>query len=186
MELYKNNKVNPFSSCLPILLQLPILIALYTVFRTGLTSTDIGGQLYSFIHNPGKINPLSLGFIDLAHPNYIIAVLAGVAQFWQSKSMTKKTPPPPALAGAAGKDEDMMSMMNKQMLYMMPVMTTLIGFSLPAGLTLYWFMSTVLMSAQQYLVARKMKSKNSPTPPTSSSVASEVDKKIIEGEIIVK
>ena len=80
MELYKTNKVNPFASCLPILIQLPILIALYMVLRDGLMSNNLGKELYSFIANPGQINPISLGYFDMAKKNVALAVLAGAAQ----------------------------------------------------------------------------------------------------------
>src|SRR3989339_1868166 len=79
MELYKNNKVNPMSSCLPMLIQLPILIALYMVLRDGLAATDLSQNLYQFIPNPGKLNPITLGFLDLSKASPIIAVFAGAA-----------------------------------------------------------------------------------------------------------
>ena len=67
MELYKNNKVNPFASCLPLLIQLPILIALYMVMRDGLVSaTDLSKSLYPFIPNPGQLNSISFGFLNLS------------------------------------------------------------------------------------------------------------------------
>ena len=68
MELYREHKVNPFSSCLPLLIQLPILIALYSVFLSGLKG-DIGSELYPFIANPGDINTVFLGFVELSNPN---------------------------------------------------------------------------------------------------------------------
>ncbi|MDD4476991.1 MAG: YidC/Oxa1 family membrane protein insertase [Patescibacteria group bacterium] len=155
MEMYKNNKVNPFASCLPLLVQLPILIALYAVLRDGLASANLSDSLYSFVSNPGQINPISLGYFDMAKANVALAALAGLAQYWQARMTIKKQPPKEA--GAGGKDEGMMATMNKQMLYFMPVMTVFIGLSLPAGLTLYWFFSTVLMGLQQLYLFRKKK-----------------------------
>jgi YidC/Oxa1 family membrane protein insertase len=158
MEMYKNNKVNPLASCLPMLIQLPILIALYRVLQDGLHSKNLADSLYSFVANPGSINQVSLGLFNLAQPNYILAVLAGLAQYWQAKTMSRKNPPPQA--GEGSKDEAMLSMMNKQMLYFMPVMTVLIGLNLPAGLTLYWFFGTVLMVLQQIWLTRGTVSEN--------------------------
>jgi len=175
MELYKNNKVNPLASCLPLLVQLPILIALYWVMQDGLASTNLSKSLYSFVANPGIINPTSFGFLNLSKPNVVLAILAGLAQYLQAKTMSRQQPPKEA--GAGGKDENMMAMMNKQMLYMMPAMTVLIGFSLPAGLTLYWFWSTLLMAAQQYYMAKK-------NPVTVNNIA--LDNKVIEGEVVKK
>ncbi len=171
MELYRNHKVNPITSCLPLLVQLPILLALYWVMRDGLSSTNIGPQLYSFVANPGTINPLSLGRFNLLNPSIALAILAGGAQFLQAKTMTRQMPP--KNAGEGSKDESMAAMMNKQMLYMMPVMTVVIGFSLPAGLTLYWFWSTILMAAQQYYMLHKDKKETDKNAP-------------LEGEVIKK
>lgn len=153
MKLYKENKVNPFSSCLPLIIQLPILIALYYVLRTGLTNGGNYDLLYSFVGRPEYINTISLGFIELGKSSIVLAFLAGAAQFWQTKMMVHKKPP--VNAGAGAKDESMAAMMNKQMLYMMPIITVFVGFSLPAGLTLYWFLSTLLTALQQLVVFKK-------------------------------
>lgn len=146
MELYKKEKVNPFSSCLPLLIQLPFLIAVYQVFIHGLTngSFDI---LYPFINNPGKINTLSLGIIDLAKKSVVLAILAGIAQFWQSKMMISKK--------AIKSSNTLTSNMNKQMIYLMPLITIFIGSSLPAGLTLYWLFTTILSAFQQLIIFKK-------------------------------
>ncbi len=153
MDLYKENKVNPFSSCLPLLIQLPFLIAVYQVFRDGLASRL--ELVYPFIYKPETINAFSFGFLDLSKPNIILAVLAGAAQFWQAKTMMAKTPKPQP--GTETKEMDISAMMNKQMLYMMPALTVFIGISLPGGLTLYWFVLTLLTALQQWLMFRKKK-----------------------------
>lgn len=152
MLLYKENKVNPIGSCLPILIQLPIFIAIYWVLQAGLSSKGFEG-LYSFVKNPEHINTMSLGFIDLGQMNVVLAVMAGLAQFWQAKMMQSKQPPKEA--GAGGKDESMASMMNKQMLYFMPALTFIIGLKLPGGLSLYWFLSTLFTALQQKIMFKK-------------------------------
>jgi YidC/Oxa1 family membrane protein insertase len=166
MELYKTNKVNPITSCLPMLIQLPILIALYMVLQDGLNSKNLTDSLYTFVTNPGAINQISLRVFNMANPNYVLAILAGAAQYWQAKTLSRKNPPKEA--GDGSKDEAMMSMMNKQMLYFMPVMTIIIGLRLPAGLTLYWFFSTVFMAIQQIWQFKKSKINNN----------------VVEGEVI--
>lgn len=167
MELYKNNKINPLASCLPLLIQLPILIAIFLVMRDGLASKNIAENLYPFVQNPGQLNAVSFSFINLAVPSAVLAVLAGIAQFFQARMFSRKNPP--AEAGASGKDESMAAAMNKQMLYVMPIMTAFIGFQLPAGLSLYWLFSTLLTIAQQWLVFKK--NKNSETIKTQVSGA---------------
>lgn len=149
MELYKKEKVNPFSSCLPLIIQMPFLLAVFQVFRQGLNNGSLN-LLYPIIPNPGVINTVSLGIIDLAHTSVIIAILAGIAQFWQSKMIISKK----LLKSSSS---SMASNMNKQMIYIMPLITVFIGSSLPAGLTLYWLFTTILSGLQQLLIFRKMK-----------------------------
>ncbi len=151
MALYKEHKVNPLSSCLPVLIQLPFLIAVYQVFIHGLSSQGLE-NLYSFVANPGHINSVSMGFLDLLKPNIILAVLAGAAQFWQTKMMPRAKPPEKV---PGSKDEGMTAMMNKQMLYFMPLITVFIGATLPGGLTFYWFFTTLLTVVQQYFYFKK-------------------------------
>jgi YidC/Oxa1 family membrane protein insertase len=174
MKLYSENKINPFGSCLPLLIQLPIFIALYWVLRAVLDPNQTFELLYSFVKNPEIINPISFG-LDLTRssdiPNLFIALLAGGAQFFQTKMLSKKRPTKPVSEGA--KDEDMASMMNKQMLYMMPVMTVLIGYKLPAGLTLYWFLSTALTLLQQLIMFKK-----------KDGDKNEMDKDVVEGKLL--
>lgn len=169
LKLYKEHKVNPVGSCLPLLIQLPIFIALYQVLRSALAPNDFH-LLYSFVHNPGTINSISFGFLDLAKPNVVLAVLAGAAQFWQTRMFNRRTPP--KAAGEAGKDEGMMASMNKQMMYMLPVVTIIAGLQFPAGLALYWFLTTVLTALQQVLVFR------------SHNKNKKDDSDVIEGKIV--
>lgn len=159
MKLYKENKVNPLSSCLPLLIQFPFLIAVFQVFRTGLNSESLN-LLYPFVENPGHLDAVSFGFLNLAEPSVILAFLAGGAQFWQTRMLSSKKAPKKV---KGGKDENMMAAMNKNMLYFMPVLTVIIGISLPGGLTLYWFVTTLLTILQQfYLFRKKSEDKDKP------------------------
>ncbi|MFH1078463.1 MAG: YidC/Oxa1 family membrane protein insertase [Patescibacteria group bacterium] len=163
MDLYRTEKVNPTSSCLPLLIQLPIFIGLYKAMNDGLGSHGLE-LLYPYVANPGTIKTMMFGLIDLAKPNYALAVLAGGVQFWQSWQILRKpsptTPPPPEVKGKEGaKDEGMAAAVNKQMMYMMPIVTVFIGISLPGGLTLYWLVMSLLTVAQQSIFLRQ------PVPP---------------------
>jgi YidC/Oxa1 family membrane protein insertase len=164
MKLYKSQKVNPLSSCLPLIIQFPFLIAVYQAFRIGLTSEHLE-LIYPFVHNPGQINPTSFGLVNLAVPNIILAVLAGGAQFVQTKMLSTKKPEKKT---KGSKDEGALASMNKSMLYFMPFMTIFIGTRLPGGLTLYWLLTTVLTVVQQKILFSRMKD----------------DKSLIEGEIV--
>lgn len=157
MELYKRHGVNPFSSCLPLLFQFPIFIALYQVFLK-LAQTPQLNMLYSFVPRPEAINTHFL-WLNLAKPDpfYILPILAGLAMFWQSKmtmpeqsqqsAISKKQP------GAAGdKMQDFQKIFSKQMLYLFPLMTVFIALKLPSALALYWVVTTLFGVIQQYLI----------------------------------
>lgn len=154
MELYKTEKINPLSSCFPILIQFPFLIAVFQVFRNGFKPETLD-LVYPFIERPEALNPISFGVINLSEPIIVLAFLAGGAQYLQTKMLMHKKVP---MKNKSGKDESMTAMMNKQMMYLMPVLTVFIGFSLPGGLTLYWFVTTALMVVQQKFMFDKKKS----------------------------
>ncbi len=170
MAIYKENKVNPFSSCLPLLIQFPFLIAVFRVFRNGFSEETLG-RVYSFVGRPEYINSISFGFLDLSKPNFALAILAGLAQFWQSKMMMTKKP---LIKSPGSKDENVMSIMNKQMLYFMPALTVFIGLTLPGGLTLYWFITTLFTALQQLYMFKKQND------------GSDGKNGIIEGEVVSK
>ena len=169
MALYAKEKVSPASSCLIILVQLPVFIALYRALAHGLGSNGFG-DLYSFVPDPGTLAPTLLGLMDLAKPNIILAVAAGAAQFVQGWLTVRQQQPK---AGPGSQDEETMAMVNKQMMYMMPLITVFIGWKMPGGLTLYWFFMSVLSAFQQYLLVRPMlgklfPKKETPPPPTGA------------------
>ncbi len=174
MALYKEHKVNPLASCLPMLVQLPILFALFFVLRDAVNPAhSFAGDLYTFVLNPGTLNTVTFGGLDLAKPSIVLAILAGLAQWAQAKSLVRQQPP--KNAGDGAKDESMAAMMNKQMLYFMPILTAIIGIRFPAGLTLYWFLSTGLMVAQQLFMNRA-------TPKSDDTKNNKPD--VIEGKIV--
>lgn len=155
MELYSKEKVSPFSACLPTLIQLPVFIALYQALSHGLQSSGFD-KLYPFVTNPGTIKPQLLGLVDLSAPNAVMAILAGVAQYFQAKMMVTSQQPKKA---PGAQDEAMLATMNKQMVYMMPVLTVVIAWKLPGGLALYWLVMNLLTIAQQYYFFKKKNGK---------------------------
>src|SRR3989344_2928068 len=148
MALYKEHKVNPLSGCLPILIQLPILFALYRVFINGVKPESLA-DLYVFVHNPGALNHIAFGFLDLAVKNPIMAITAGVLQGIQSWVAAKNQKPP-----APGSAPNPALAMTKQMMYIFPVMITFISWSLPAGLVLYWITTTAFSIFEQLYIRR--------------------------------
>src|SRR3989344_3491320 len=153
LELYRTEKINPFSGLFLALVQLPILIALYNVFWKGLKSTELS-NLYSFVANPTIINPMLFNMVDLSKPNMVFAVLAGIIQFFQTKMLI------PNAKKDSSKQADMASIMQKQMVYFFPVITVVILFKLPSALGLYWIVSGAFSIIQQYLILNKKKQTN--------------------------
>jgi len=150
LEFYKENKVSPFSSCLPTLIQLPILIALYQVLRV-FTKPGSLNMIYPFIHRPESLNPMFLGFLDLSKPErFVLPVLAGIFQFIQTRMIMGKNKPV-----QQGQQNAFQQALSNQMMYIFPVMMVIISMSLPAALPLYWVVVTLLAILQQYLIMRE-------------------------------
>lgn len=172
MALYKEHGINPAAGCLPSLIQLPIIIALYqTIFllfnpQDGLK--QINNMLYPFISPLQQIpNPDFLG-INLSHkPSeflqygwilLLIPVLTAGLQFVQSLMMSSKPvkeypSDSPKEKKEKEKNEDMMVAMQSQMMYMMPLMVGFFSWQFPIGLALYWNTFTIFGILQQYQVA---------------------------------
>lgn len=161
MRIYREAGVNPASGCLPLLIQLPVLIALYRVFLNGL-SPEVYTSLYSFVMEPGALQTVLFG-IPLNEPSLRLGVLAGVAQFVQMKWLS----PTPQTATQPGMNDDaaaMMASMQKNMMFIFPVMTIFISLQLPAALALYWATSTLFGIAQQYTLKRSLHLEGNPPP----------------------
>jgi YidC/Oxa1 family membrane protein insertase len=153
MQLYRQAGINPASGCLPLLIQLPILIALYRVFFIGLTP-ETYQFLYSFVAQPNTIQSAFLS-IDLTQPSLLLGVIAGVAQFVQMRWLAP-TPQSMAQPGANEDTAAMMVSMQKNMMYIFPAMTVFIALRLPAALALYWATTTVFGMVQQVLLKRTL------------------------------
>jgi YidC/Oxa1 family membrane protein insertase len=159
MALYKEHKTNPLGGCLPLIVQLIVLIAIYQVI---VSISDAGfaikqSDLYSFVENPGMVSHIFLHFLDLTKPNYVLAFLSAIAQYVQVKMLfqsQKKDAP----AKASTDEPDFAEIMNKQMLYLGPGITFFIGVTFPAALALYWLFSTLFMIFQQMVIFKAKQS----------------------------
>lgn len=147
MKLYKEHKVNPLGSCLPLIIQLPIVLALYRVFIAGLDTTSLV-HLYSwFPHPPTQLHTVFLAFlntpqlaIDLTTANIYLAVAAGLAQLFQTLITMKKTP------------KTIKPAMGSQIMLIFPVVTFGLALTLPSALALYWATTTLVMTLEQLWV----------------------------------
>jgi len=139
MELYKDNNVNPLGGCLPLLIQMPIIIGLFQVLR----------EPVKYISNPEFVEAVNESFLwiaNLSQPDKIILpILAGVTTYISMNSANNNNAAPnPTL---------------KTMNYVFPVLIAWWAISFPAGLTLYWVISNLFQMAQQYFMPKLKRSK---------------------------
>jgi YidC/Oxa1 family membrane protein insertase len=146
MELYRKHKVNPFGGCLPILLQMPIFIALYQVF---MRSIELRGAKFFWINDlslPDRAPlPFSLPFIG-NRLNILPLLMVGLMFLQQKVTLAKQTMP--------GKEEQ-----QRAMAVLMPLLFGFIFYNLPSGLVLYWLTQTLLMTFYQWRIGRKLVTK---------------------------
>ena len=176
LKLYQQAGINPAAGCLPLLLQMPILIALYNLFFQILSNgnmakvvTEVNKAVYfPFL----KIQSFDLSFFFLnlsSKPSewqksgwwlLLVPVITAVLQYWQTKLMVPqtKTVKPAIVKREDGKevkkDEDMGQAMQKQMSIMMPLMIGFFAYSFPLGLSLYWNTFTLFGIIQQKRIAK--------------------------------
>ncbi len=153
MELYKTHKINPMSSCLPILLQMPFLIGIYFVVRDGL-SPHLNHLLYSF-NTQVDLSIVDSQFftLDLGQlpPWWTLPIAVAVIQYFamkltfQTTEKRKGNTPAPAKDSMAGQ----MAQVQKTMLYVMPVMIGFFTATFPAAVGVYWLTSTLFGIIQQ-------------------------------------
>ncbi|MEK7610272.1 MAG: YidC/Oxa1 family membrane protein insertase [Patescibacteria group bacterium] len=153
MELYRQHGLNPLSGLWIMLIQIPILLALFWVFRDSVTLRP--ELLYSFVKPPATLNSY-LGFIDLTQASYLLAILTGAAQWLQ---MQLSIPPLPASdpQTAKGFSQDLAKSMNIQARYVLPAMMLVFSLGLPGAIALYWLVGSLFTIAHELLVKRQTK-----------------------------
>jgi YidC/Oxa1 family membrane protein insertase len=130
LELYREQKVNPMSGCLPILIQIPVFIALYWVL---VESVQLRQAPFIFwIHDLSRHDPY-----------YVLPLLMGISMFLQQRL----NPPPPDPTQA-------------KVMMLMPIIFTFLFANFPAGLMLYWFVNNTLSFLQQWHIMHKLEKEN--------------------------
>jgi YidC/Oxa1 family membrane protein insertase len=158
MELYAAEKVNPLGSCLSSAVQFPVLISLYQVFIHGLNTVQFN-LLYPFTPHMDTINTSFYG-LDLTKPEvWVLPTTAALLQFVQTRQMMASTT---TAAPTSGKEPDMTQMMQKQMMYVLPLFMLIIGRQVPAALALYYVVFALFAVVQQWAFFRLHK--NDPIP----------------------
>lgn len=165
MKLYKEHGVNPAAGCLPVLIQIPVIWALYAVLQRVVSQN--AAAVVSYINNIVYLDFLKLStpwdqhFFGLAlglYPSKVVStmplillvpLLTGVFQFIQSKMMIAKQP---SLKDQKEKKDDFASAFQSQSLYIFPIMIGFFSFNFPIGLSLYWNTFTVFGILQQHRI----------------------------------
>ncbi|MEZ4194901.1 MAG: YidC/Oxa1 family membrane protein insertase [Candidatus Paceibacterota bacterium] len=156
MVIYKEAGMNPFASIFLLFLQIPIIIALYfSVYSGGgIALPEINTEiLYSFIASPVTVTMNFLGIIDITGKSMILALLAGVTQFYQIKLSMPALPPKVEGAEPSLKD-DFMRNMQLQMRYVMPIIIVFAAYAISAAIALYFFVSNLVAIGQEFYVRK--------------------------------
>jgi len=148
MKLYQEHGVNPLGGlvgCLPLIVQIPVLTALYWVFR----NAHVGSPHFLFVPNlmafPTQV-PILAGLPIPAVAYLIFPLLAALTTFVQSKMLQAPAPPNPT------EQERQTQQMQRMMVVMSPLMIGYFALQVPAGLGLYWFIGNCVSIIQQYFV----------------------------------
>ncbi len=154
--LYKSEKINPFSGCLYILIQLPILFALYYVFIRGIHQPQ---HLYAAL-SVENLKNMFLGLVDITKPFLPLALLAGGTQALQAFL----APKPPAPAGdAKGFQAQLAKSLSVQTRYILPVIIVFIANTLASAVSLYWSIANIFSIGQELYFRRTLRKKLDPS-----------------------
>lgn len=151
LEAYQKSGVNPFASLGPLLIQLPILLAIFQVFSRGFQESQLA-MLYPFVQNPGAVNSLFLGVVHLSEQSLILALAAGALQFFQMQV---------GMSSKSGANAKGMAVVQKHLMpIFMSAFTLSILTRLPAAIGLYWIATSAFSIWQQWYLSRKSKGQN--------------------------
>ncbi|MEX0919417.1 MAG: YidC/Oxa1 family membrane protein insertase [Parcubacteria group bacterium] len=151
LALYKEKGVNPFSGIFVIIIQLPIIFALYQIF---LHFPEVNtAVLYSFISAPEYISPTFLGVIDITAKSVVLALLAAFTTFLQIRiSMKGQSKPTGTSFG-----DNLTRSMQTQMKYVFPVIVFFIAYSISGVIALYFLTTNIFSVTQEYFIRKNLK-----------------------------
>lgn len=153
ISLYRDEKINPFSSIFAMLIQIPIFFALYFVFAKGLFNDP--DNLYSFVTFPDTLHTVAFGLFDVTEKNIFVAILAGFSSYMLAKKQTETMVTKKESREESFQDHFMKSM-KIQLIYVLPVIITFSAAILPAALALYWFVSNVISYGLDVYMKQKL------------------------------
>jgi YidC/Oxa1 family membrane protein insertase len=161
-ELYKKYGTNPFSGCIVVLIQLPVIFALYYVFLKGLALDT--GAIYSFMSKPTVMNTNFLGLIELGGKSLVLAILAGATQFIQgylASPVQAKVEVIPAGSVPEAKtfQDELSGSMQTNIKYILPIFIIFISWKISAAVALYFVISNIFTIAQEWYIRRSLENK---------------------------
>lgn len=148
LGLYSEHKANPALPLILILIQLPVLFALFNIFNVGITEASLN-SLYAFVPRPETINHTLFNFLDLTKASFYVTGLAAIAQYLQSKLSIAKQKP--------GETQTDAERIGRSLIYIAPLITILVLWSLPAAIGLYWITTTMFSAVQQVIINKVFK-----------------------------
>lgn len=154
MALYREARVNPFASILTVFVQLPILFALYWVFRFEPFTKIDTARLYSFTPVPHAISPYFLGIVSITGKSIVLAIIAGIAQYLLARATLAGTMKPNP--NAKGMQGDFQRVMGMQLQYVFPILIAVISYSTSAAIALYFITTNLVGVAQEWHVRRTL------------------------------
>ena len=151
--LYREARVNPFAGILTILVQLPVLLALFWVFNYEPLTTLNTSRLYTFTPIPTHVSMEFLGILSVVGASLILAFLAGATQYLQAHLTLSGTTPT-----GAGMQGDFQRVMNAQLKYVFPVLIAVISYTTSGAVALYLITTNLAGALQEWHVRRKFQS----------------------------
>ncbi len=145
IALYKEKKINPFVSIFLVLIQFPIIFALYFIFAQSGLPTINTEILYNFIHIPTTLNTVFLGIFDVTKKSLFLAIAVGLSSFFQMRFSLPKVAP---------NSNELVKSMNLQMRYVMPVMIGFFAYQISSAISLYWITSNLFAIGQEVVLKR--------------------------------
>lgn len=156
LEVYKEHKINPFSSILLMIIQIPIVFALYFVFANGGLPEIKMDDLYSFISHANNVRHIFLG-IDFTKANIFIGIIAALSQYGQIRLSLQNIKPQDKPKSEMKPEELMQQQMSFMMKYFMPILIFVASLQVSAAVALYWIVSSIFMIAQELYFRNKYK-----------------------------
>ena len=158
LALYKERNIKPFAGFIALIVQIPILLALYfAFFREGLPHITTG-LLYSFVQVPSVVNVDFFGLVHLLDPhNIVLSAIVSALQYAVAYFSTTRSA---AAIATMTKERQMSQRMQQQMmLYFLPIMMGFVSYSFPAAVGLYFIAGNVVSLAQEWLIRKELSKK---------------------------